>query len=1002
MNSVNLVFQQMNVLQCGLDQKVEGVCGAMGISLWRRARWEKLFEDNMVIVCTGAVLVECMMHSFITIHDVNLLIFDEAHHAKSNHPYARIMKDYYHVMPPGVQRPRIFGMTASPVDTNVIDVQDAGRELEVLLDSKIATVSNDTILANHINRPTEEIVLYAHLKYVFETPLHRELEKRYGDIPTFSRFFANSKILGRELGRWASDAFWSFALSEEEGRKVELREERLHHKEGRGDVERLNVKIALLREAAEFVRSHKLRPPTPTAQDLSSKVLTLRHLLADYYERTGDARCIVFVERRQTARLLQMIFSHLGGPHLRVDILVGCTSRMAELNVSVRSHFMTTAKFRRGEVNCLFSTSVGEEGLDIPQCNVVVRFDLYKTMISYVQSRGRARHRNSRFVHMLEKDNTEHMGNLRWVLKSEEVMRGFCGKLPSDRVVGDDKKEIADLLANDSDFPSYIVPDTGAKLTYRLSIAVLAHFVAFLPNYDQEVSLQASYTVHSVGGKFCADVVLPDCSPIISMTGKPCSRKAIARCSAAFAMCVELHKKKYLDDTLLPIYTKKLPAMRNALLAISSKKKDLYPMRIKPEFWNIGFATLPEKLYLTVIDAADGLDRPHQPIGLITRAAFPHLPEFPVYMVDGKPSRIESVPLNTSFSATEKNMKLFTTLTLQVYKDIFAKVFEYDVQKMSYWLVPLLADRMASVTSTDNPEALIDWDQVHEIVEKDEYRWNPSMANGFLANKYIVDPNDGGRRFYSKGVIDHLKAMDPMPTSAPRYKWMDNILDYSISLFPKSRAKYANHWNRSQPVMEVEKIPFRRNFLAHVEDDEEEIKFNPLAYVCPEPLKISALTTPFVAMCYVFPAIIHRFEAYMVAIDATNTLDLKVGPRLALEALTKDFKHSEEHGEVKINFKSGMGPNYERLEFMGDCFLKMATSISTFVMQPNENAFEFHVRRMQMLCNKNLLKAALKHKLYEYVRSMALSRYVSTFLFKLITMCMLTFPAVRGTPSGSG
>jgi endoribonuclease Dicer len=110
---------------------------------------------------------------------------------------------------------------------------------------------------------------------------------------------------------------------------------------------------------------------------------------------------------------------------------------------------------------------------------------------------------------------------------------------------------------------------------------------------------------------------------------------------------------------------------------------------------------------------------------------------------------------------------------------------------------------------------------------------------------------------------------------------------------------------------------------------------------------------------------------------------------LALEALTKDSENSEEHGEEKINFKNGMGPNYERLEFLGDCFLKMATSISVFVQQPDENEFEFHVRRMVMLCNQNLMETAVGKtkvasadgterdlELYKYIRTDAFSRYV--------------------------
>ena len=86
---VTLVFQQFAVLECNLDQKIERFCGEMGCDLWSKSVWEQLFKDNMVVVCTAEILYQCLMHSFISLDQINLLIFDEAHHAKKNHAYAR-------------------------------------------------------------------------------------------------------------------------------------------------------------------------------------------------------------------------------------------------------------------------------------------------------------------------------------------------------------------------------------------------------------------------------------------------------------------------------------------------------------------------------------------------------------------------------------------------------------------------------------------------------------------------------------------------------------------------------------------------------------------------------------------------------------------------------------------------------------------------------------------------------------------------------------------------
>jgi endoribonuclease Dicer len=132
-------------------------------------------------------------------------------------------------------------------------------------------------------------------------------------------------------------------------------------------------------------------------------------------------------------------------------------------------------------------------------------------------------------------------------------------------------------------------------------------------------------------------------------------------------------------------------------------------------------------------------------------------------------------------------------------------------------------------------------------------------------------------------------------------------------------------------------------------------------------------------MAYAFPAIIHRLESYLIALEACNLLHLNIRPDLALEALTKDCENSNEHNEELIEFKAGMGKNYERLEFLGDCFLKMATTIALYTQLPNSDEYEYHVKRMLMICNQNLLNNALNLKIYEYIRSQSFNRRVRVF-----------------------
>ena len=43
------------------------------------------------------------------------------------------------------------------------------------------------------------------------------------------------------------------------------------------------------------------------------------------------------------------------------------------------------SKFRTGKINLLIATTVAEEGLDIKECNIVIRYGLFTNEIAMVQ-----------------------------------------------------------------------------------------------------------------------------------------------------------------------------------------------------------------------------------------------------------------------------------------------------------------------------------------------------------------------------------------------------------------------------------------------------------------------------------------------------------------------------------------------------------------------------------------------------------------------------------------
>ncbi|OIW21387.1 hypothetical protein TanjilG_02532 [Lupinus angustifolius] len=283
---------------------------------------------------------------------------------------------------------------------------------------------------------------------------------------------------------------------------------------------------------------------------VTPKVQALIKILLKY-QHTSDFRAIIFVERVVSALVLPKVFDEL--PSLG---FVKCASLIGHNNSQeMRTHQMqdTIAKFRDGRVTLLVATSVAEEGLDIRQCNVVIRFDLAKTVLAYIQSRGRARKPGSDYILMVERGNLSHEAFLKNARNSEETLR----KEAIQRTDLSHLKDTSRLITVETRPGSvYQVESTGAVVSLNSAVGLIHFFCSQLPS-DRYSILRPEFIMEKhekQGGhtEYSCKLQLPCNAPFENLEGPICCSMRLAQQTVCLAACKKLHEMGAFTDMLLP------------------------------------------------------------------------------------------------------------------------------------------------------------------------------------------------------------------------------------------------------------------------------------------------------------------------------------------------------------------------------------------------------------------------------------------------------------------
>ncbi|XXG76282.1 hypothetical protein AAC387_Pa08g0661 [Persea americana] len=283
---------------------------------------------------------------------------------------------------------------------------------------------------------------------------------------------------------------------------------------------------------------------------VTPKVQSLIKILLKY-QHTEDFHAIVFVERVVAALVLPKVFSELPSlSFIKSASLIGHNNNQEMRTCQMQD---TIAKFRDGRVTLLVATSVAEEGLDIRQCNVVIRFDLAKTVLAYIQSRGRARKPGSDYILMLERGNLSHETFLRNARNSEETLR-------KEAIERTDISHIKGTLrfpaADTTPGSVYQVESTGAVVSLNSAVGLIHFYCSQLPS-DRYSILRPEFFMErheKPGGstEYSCRLQLPCNAPFEKLEGPACSSMRLAQQAVCLAACKKLHEMGAFTDMLLP------------------------------------------------------------------------------------------------------------------------------------------------------------------------------------------------------------------------------------------------------------------------------------------------------------------------------------------------------------------------------------------------------------------------------------------------------------------
>jgi ERCC4-related helicase len=444
-----LVTQHMNSFFSALklleDQTAE-VTGRIAPHV-RRAVWNK--PEIRLVFATPEVVKNDIKEDRLSLNDFTLLVFDEAHRAVKDYAYTFIADMYVKqsIYPlilaltasPGSNRQRIQEICdnlfiehieyRSEEDPDVMqyvnpvevewkwfhlpqEYQYIRSNLKSMLDEKIKWLIQHKILQNGPSWISKRHLIDVGDQIRYNLELRMEEERGPLYLALMQQSAALSLMYCTELiesqGCYSLKAFLN-RIGQTDGTSRKSQHSFLHDsriKEILTLVNRLTTEHPKLNYIVELLRKK------------------------NYYNAQNTSRSLIFTQYRDTARHIVEVLSENG---IKTTRFVGQAKRQGDTGMKQNEQMSVLDSFRNGRFDVLVATSIAEEGLDIPQVDLVIFYEPIPSEIRYIQRRGRTGRLSAGTVIILAaKDTTDdryiHAGKRR-VEKMKQTIASLSANL---------------------------------------------------------------------------------------------------------------------------------------------------------------------------------------------------------------------------------------------------------------------------------------------------------------------------------------------------------------------------------------------------------------------------------------------------------------------------------------------------------------------------------------------------------------------------------------------